>query len=197
MSENEQYLENPEGLGQKLFKLRDYTPIPLLLLLFIVEKPTIFSATVGSFLICFGELFRFYSVSFIGGISRTRSESLGEQLVTKGPFSWMRNPLYVGNFFITFGVSFFSGKLWYSILTVLLFCFQYYFIVEFEEKLLEKKFGETYREYKTRVPAWIPNQLPSLEDMEWPQSFSPAIKSEKRTLAAIFLVLSFAVFFAS
>jgi protein-S-isoprenylcysteine O-methyltransferase Ste14 len=200
VNENEPFLDSTlddnEGLGQKLFKLRDYTPIPLLLLLFLVQKPTILSATLGCLLICCGELFRIYSVAFIGGISRTRSESLGEQLVTSGPFQWMRNPLYVGNFFITLGISLFSGRLWFSVITVAFFCFQYYLIVGFEEQLLAKKFGAAYDVYRAKVPAWLPNKLPALDDVEWPTSFSAAIRSEKRTLGAIALVLTLVNFFA-
>ena len=91
------------SLGETFFKYRDYTPIPLILIVLFVAKPSVFTATLGTIVLTFGELFRIYSVAFIGSISRTRKESLGNQLITSGPFKWVRNPLYLGNFFIVFG----------------------------------------------------------------------------------------------
>lgn len=176
-------------LGEKLFKARDYTPVPFLLVLLIFEKPKISMVALGCFLIFCGELIRIYSVSFIGGISRTRKGSLGERLVTNGAFSMVRNPLYVGNFLILLGVGVFGSVPWLLVLSMAFFVFQYYFIVQYEEKLLEDKFQEEFRSYKLAVPAWIPRRLPRLDELEWPLSFSPALRSEKRTLTAIVAVI--------
>ena len=124
-------------IGQRLFEWRDYTPIPLILILFFTAEPTVVSATFGTLLALAGELMRIYGVSFIGSVSRTRNtESHGGQLVTGGPFQWVRNPLYVGNFLITIGLAVFGGVAWVITLTGLAFAFQYMFIVKFEEGLM-------------------------------------------------------------
>lgn len=173
-------------IGEKLFQLRDYTPIPLILLMLIAANPSVRTATIGVLLVVFGELLRIYSVAFIGSVSRTRNLSTtGGALVSTGPFGLVRNPLYVGNFFITFGLAVFGGVFWLVVLTVLAFAFQYYCIVRFEERLLVQKFGREYEDYRNTVPAWIPSHLPSLETLPWPDTFSPALKSERRTLATI------------
>lgn len=178
------------GIGEKLFELRDYTPIPLIVIVLFAAEPSVRTATLGTLLAVMGELFRIYSVAFIGSVSRTRNtSSTGSALITSGPFSWVRNPLYVGNFFITFGMSVFSGVPWLMLLTVLAFAFQYYCIVKYEEKLLVERFGAEYQQYMQRVPAWLPSRLPSLAEVEWPETFSPALKSERRTLAAVALML--------
>ena len=182
--------------GLNLFKYRDYTPIPLIFLSFIVAKPNVISATLGTLLVIFGEFIRLYSVAFIGSISRTRKDSLGGKLVNTGPFKIVRNPLYVGNFFIVTGLSIYTSSASLVFLATALFCFQYYFIVQYEESLLEKKFGSEYAQYLQDVPAWIPSKLPKLEEFEWPDSFTGAIKSERRTLTAIFamiFILAFAI----
>ena len=180
---------NSSDLGERLFRARDYTPLPFLLLLVIFERPHIATVTVGCLLVFLGELIRIYSVAFIGGISRTRKGSLGERLVDDGAFRYVRNPLYIGNFFILLGVSVFGGVPWLVILSVLFFVVQYHLIVQYEEKILEDKFQDEFRSYKLRVPPWIPTRLPQLDDMEWPTSFSSALRSEKRTLTAILAVL--------
>ena len=181
--------KNSSEIGEKLFRLRDYTPVPLLILALFFEQPRIATVTLGCFFIAIGELIRIYSVSFIGGISRTRKGSLGGKLVTDGAFSIVRNPLYVGNFFIHMGVCLFTSVPWLILLGLVFFVGQYFFIVKYEEGLLEERFGEEFLAYKAAVPAWIPDKLPALSEVHWPETFSPALKSEKRTFTAIVVVL--------
>ncbi len=176
-------------IGEWFFRYRDYTPIPLILILLFAGHPTVLTATLGLIVITFGELFRIYSVGFIGTVSRTRSQSTGQRLITEGPFSYVRNPLYVGNFAITAGFAIFGGVPWIFLLSVFLFTMQYFFIVRYEENLLNEKFPNEYLAYKERVPRWIPQHLPKLETILWPDTFSPALKSEKRTLTTIFVLI--------
>lgn len=175
-------------IGEWFFKSRDYTPIPLIILSLIYCEASALTATLGIMLITFGELFRIYSVAFIGTVSRTRSHSTGQKLITTGPFSYVRNPLYVGNFGITAGVGLFTGVTWIFVLTVVLFAVQYFFIVRFEEDLLIERFGEEYAEFIRTTPRWVPAHLPKLEAIEWPDNFSPSLKSEKNTLTTIFVL---------
>ncbi len=184
------------NLGQKLFKSRDFTPLPLLIILFFVASPTIVSATIGTIVILLGEFFRIYSVAFIGPISRTRKGSLGSDLVTSGPFAWVRNPLYLGNFFIVLGVSLYGGVLWFVGLAVVFCVAQYFLIEKYESKLLLEKFGSVYETYRSKVPAWVPHKIPPLDKVEWPTSYTSALKSEKNTLAAIAGVLLILMFTA-
>lgn len=193
--ENQSYESELEDLsltriGEKLFTLRDYTPVPLIVLILFTAEPGAISATLGLTMIVCGELFRIYSVAFIGKVSRTRnSETVGAGLISQGPYGWMRNPLYVGNFAISVGMAMFAGVTWVVVLTVLLFGFQYAAIVKYEESLLVKKFGDAYHKYRDEVPAWFPHRIPSLEQWQWPDSFSEAIISEKRTLLAILVMV--------
>lgn len=183
-------------IGKWFFKNRDYTPIPLIIILLIWSDPTVFSATLGVLMVVLGELIRIYSVSFIGTVSRTRSDSLGQKLVDTGPFAIVRNPLYVGNFFVSVGFAVFSGKFWVIALTIILFAVQYYFVVKYEESNLTKVFGEAYHNYRSRVPAFVPRNLPALQDIEWPAEYSHALKSEKNTLTTIFTLLGLLVIFS-
>ncbi len=177
-------------IGEKLFELRDYTPIPLIIVALMFAQPSIRSATVGTLLLVFGELWRVYSVAFIGSVSRTRNTAtVGGNLINTGPFSMMRNPLYVGNFFITAGIAVYTGLIWFVALTVALFAFQYYCIVKHEERLLVARFGREYEEYMNTVPAWVPARIKPLVEWEWPDTFSPALRSERRTLLAIVVML--------
>ena len=184
-------LEHPDSepgliaIGEKLFQWRDYTPLPLIVVLLLIAEPTATSATLGLFCIIFGELIRLYGVSFIGAVSRTRSHSVGQKLVTGGPFRYVRNPLYVGNFFLSTGISIYGGVGWFVLFAMAMTAFQYHCIVQFEEKLLGDIFGDEYKEYCTTVPRWLPKKMPSLDNIEWPRDVGIAFRSERKTFAAI------------
>ena len=196
MSKWQEFLKENKGLGERLFRLRDYTPIPLIILLLIYAQPTVASTVLGLLAVILGEFIRIYSVGFIGKVSRTRSDSLGQQLVTEGPFALVRNPLYVGNFFITLGFSLFSGVAWLLLLVLSLFAFQYWYIVQYEEQLLTTHFGAKYQAYMNRVPAWLPKRMPSIQDFDCPQEIKLALQSEKRTLTTIVSLLFLLVIFS-
>ncbi|MFK7872596.1 MAG: isoprenylcysteine carboxylmethyltransferase family protein [Oligoflexales bacterium] len=176
-------------IGETLFQWRDYTPIPLILFLMFTADPSVLSTTLGMACIGLGELVRIYSVSWIGSVSRTRTRSTGQKLISDGPFGFVRNPLYVGNFCIVAGMAVFSNSLWLIAISLGLFCFQYHYIVKYEENLLSQKFGNEFSSYKTEVPRWLPRKTLKLDYLEWPETFTPALKSEKRTLTAILGVI--------
>lgn len=185
--------EQKVRIGAWFFRYRDFTPIPLIILLLLLGQPSVLSSTLGLLVIIFGELIRIYSVGFIGTVSRTRSNSTGQRLVMRGPFAYTRNPLYVGNFFISMGFAVFSASMLIITLTAALFAVQYYFIVRYEESILMQKFGDEYDRYRRRVPAWFPSEWPSLAKLDWPREYSTALRSEKRTLTTIFSLLALLV----
>lgn len=181
--------ESTYSFGEKIFKARDYTPIPLIVLIFLLHDTSVQSAVIGMIMILFGELIRIYSVAFIGSISRTRKNRTGGSLIRSGPFSYVRNPLYVGNFFISTGVATFAGNIYLVIATAVLFAFQYYHIVKYEESWLKQSFGDEYAEFCRDTPAWFPQKSIKVDQLEWPDTFSPALKSEQKTLMAISAII--------
>lgn len=176
-------------IGERLFQWRDFTPIPLIIVLLFVAEPSARSATIGTLVVLLGEAIRIYSVAFIGSISRTRSSSTGDQLITEGPFGLVRNPLYVGNFFIVLGLLIYGAVTWVALLGLAAFAFQYFTIVKYEETILLGKFGDEYQRYLDTVPAWFPTKLPNMDEFPTPPNLIPAFKSEKRTFVAIGMML--------
>ena len=173
------------NLGERLFEWRDYTPIPLVLLVLVFADPSARSATLGTLLIALGELIRLYSVAFIGTVSRTRNvATTGMKLISDGPFALVRNPLYVGNALLTIGFAVYAGRIWLIVAAAAAFAFQYHCIVKFEERLLVQRFGHEYEDYRQRVPAWLPRRLPAAAEFPAPPDLAAALQSEKRTLLA-------------
>jgi hypothetical protein len=79
-----------------------------------------------------------------------------QTLATTGPFGRVRHPLYVGSFFVGFGLVL-SGRVAYLLpMYLLLFGWLYLRAVRREEEELEDRFGTAFMEYKNRVPAFFP-----------------------------------------
>jgi len=146
-------------LGGWLFRHRTAVPVPFALLLILVRVGRAsFPWTLvlgGVVLTLAGEALRLAAVRRIGVISRTRSERLGP-LVTGGPFAHVRNPLYVGNVLIWTGFAATAGLPLLALLFAILLTLEYHAIVQWEEKLLASKYGDSYDAYRAAVPRWIP-----------------------------------------
>jgi len=79
------------------------------------------------------------------------------RLVVKGLYSHTRNPMYVGNFLITMGLSLLYGSPLLSLLIFLSFGFVYLAVISAEEDFLRKKFGQEFGHYTKTVNRFWPN----------------------------------------
>jgi protein-S-isoprenylcysteine O-methyltransferase Ste14 len=76
-------------------------------------------------------------------------------LVTTGIHGRTRNPVYLGFFFAYAGIGVAALSPWMLILLPALVVTIRYGVVAREEAYLERRFGETYRDYKARVRRWL------------------------------------------
>jgi protein-S-isoprenylcysteine O-methyltransferase Ste14 len=143
-------------VGAVLFRHRGWLPVPFLFIpLLFAGRMEAWNWIIGFVLIAIGEAIRLAGVAAAGTVTRRRSRTV-QRLVTYGIFSWMRNPLYVGNFLIWMGFTVISGVLWFIPVAIVLFAIEYTLIVRYEEGVLESIFGAEYLEYKSRTPRWFP-----------------------------------------
>jgi protein-S-isoprenylcysteine O-methyltransferase Ste14 len=77
-------------------------------------------------------------------------------LTTSGPYTMVRNPIYVGNILIVLGVVVMSELFWLVPLTGLWCLGVYALVVRYEERQLQTKYGVDYRAYQAAVPRWLP-----------------------------------------
>ncbi len=178
-------------LGKFLFENRSYTPLPFLIPMLLFARPTITTMLIGVVFVLIGESFRFWGVSYAGSETRTTGKVGASNLVTQGPFAYVRNPLYLGNILMYFGISVMSNSLvpYLQVLSILYFTFQYYFIIKEEEGFLKTEFGEKYEHYFNNVNRFLPKFSPYDESKSSKLSMDvkAAYVSEKRTFQATFI----------
>jgi protein-S-isoprenylcysteine O-methyltransferase Ste14 len=137
----------------------------------------------GMGLILLGQLFRVSARGYKAENSRG-----GNQLIQDGPYSIVRNPMYLGIILIGLGTVLFILEFWTAVLFAALFILRYWTLFVKEEKTLQEYFGAQYAAYKRSVPRLIPN-APAVLKKEIRAYLPLKLNWFKRELLSIGLVL--------
>lgn len=124
------------------------------------ENVATFLFSTGLGLAAIGATGRIWCSFFISG----RKDG---ELVTEGPYSISRNPLYVFSCIGLVGVGLSTETLTYPLLFLVIFGLYYPGIMAREERRLEELFGESFRQYRQRVPRFWPNRGLYSEPASW------------------------------
>ncbi|MFX1388335.1 MAG: methyltransferase family protein [Promethearchaeota archaeon] len=116
----------------------NYIPFLVRLILFII----IFAISITFIILSHRTLFKTHKPS--------------DKLITDGILRYVRNPMYLGILLIYIAFLFLSISLIGIAMFVIVFLV-YNWMVNYEENILEGMFGEEYKEYKSKVPKWVPN----------------------------------------
>ena len=76
-------------------------------------------------------------------------------LVVDGIYGRSRNPLYLAMTLIYIGLAIAAGSGWAIALLLPLLVLMHVGVIAREEGYLEQKFGDMYRQYKSRVRRWL------------------------------------------
>jgi protein-S-isoprenylcysteine O-methyltransferase Ste14 len=161
-------------------------------------KPSAASVTIGLPLAIAGELVRCWAVGY-SGVTTRDDEVTAPKLVTAGPYAYVRNPLYFGNFMTALGFSIaFTGKNTFAQKLALIggalgtMAAVYATIVPHEEAFLHAEFGEVYERYCERVPPIVPQSEPAPNGQgEWnPSVIKEAESNTFATFGAMLAVLA-------
>lgn len=158
-----------ESSGNFLFKYRGQLPV----ILFALAIPFLYTLNYNNlsprFICCCnilapivsitGLFIRGYAISTTpkGTSGRNTSQQVAEDLNTKGIYSLLRHPLYLGNYLAWIGIVIFTYNICFFIIVSLLFWLYYERIMFAEERFLERKFGQSYLDWSLKVPAFIPS----------------------------------------
>ena len=138
-------LFNDPKIRNILVKLRLPIGILLFLLLLTLLKPAWFFP--GLLVSILGEALQIWCMATI----KTK-----KSLTVTGPYMFVRNPMYIGRYFLILGILMMTG----SILLMLIATVMYYFYmvnrVNREENILLALFGEDYEQFRRDVPPYLP-----------------------------------------
>jgi protein-S-isoprenylcysteine O-methyltransferase Ste14 len=103
------------------------------------------------------------------------------ELVTQGPYSVCRNPLYFFSFVGLVGIGFATETISLTLFLVAFFALVYPAVIAGEEEFLRGKFGATYVEYCRRTPRFFPRRSLFVE----PESYTVQPRTLRRSLGGV------------
>lgn len=78
------------------------------------------------------------------------------RLVIRGPYRFVRNPMYIGAGLALIGASLFYRAWELLIYVAVLWIVTHTLVVFYEERVLGQMFGRDYADYRQRVRRWLP-----------------------------------------
>jgi protein-S-isoprenylcysteine O-methyltransferase Ste14 len=135
--------------ARKLF-LALRVPLILLLVGLVAYYARVELLCVGFSVSMFGQLIQLWSFA---------SLVKNEQLTARGPYVMVRNPMYLGRYFLILGFIVVTGSVIAMVLYTLFYWFYMYNRVRREEVKLGEGLGEPYRNYCATVNRFVPNLL--------------------------------------
>lgn len=140
-----------------------------------------------------GLVIRIITVGYtpVGTSGRNKEKQEAEVLNTSGIYSTVRHPLYLGNFFMWFGLAMLTRSIWFSICFILFYWLYYERIMYAEEQFLRRKFGQKYLDWADTTPPFIP-RLSRWKKANLEFSWRKILKKEKNGFAAmLFIIFAF------
>lgn len=92
----------------------------------------------------------------LGTSGRVKAAAEAAELNTTGPYSLVRNPLYVGRIVNYTGMAMLSGSWAFAVIVLLLSILIYERVSIYEEEFLRGKFGQAHADWAKDVPALFP-----------------------------------------
>ncbi len=190
--------EEFEKSGNWLFRWRSFLPLILYVLASIIivldadSHQPIYNfqwAIICLIISMSGQTIRAITIGYTpkGTSGRnTKEGQVAEVLNTKGIYSTVRHPLYLGNFFMWLGIIMYVGNHWFTVICILLFWLYYERIMLAEEQFLRRKFGNIYEKWAESIPAFIPS-LSRFQSSGESFSMRNVLKREYSGFFAVFL----------
>jgi protein-S-isoprenylcysteine O-methyltransferase Ste14 len=182
--------------GEYFFRWRSYLPLVMAVLFILAlaqfrypfaDRRLDLAWDAGCLAVALlGQIVRFFTVGFVprGTSGRNTLRQVAEALNTTGMYACVRNPVYLGNFIIWFGLSLFMKSVWFTTVIILFFTIFYERIIFTEETFLRQKFGDAFMQWAEATPAIIP-RFKNWRPPTLPFSVKSAIKREYGTFFAI------------
>jgi protein-S-isoprenylcysteine O-methyltransferase Ste14 len=108
-----------------------------------------FLKAFGLFLLTVCSMGRLWALVYISGYK-------SREIITDGPYSIVRHPLYLFSFLGAIGIGMASENVLIMAILLIFYLFYYPFTILAEEHKLTEMFGQTYIDYAKRTPRFLP-----------------------------------------
>ena len=110
---------------------------------------------IGVALVAIGLGFAVWARRHLGrNWSGTPNIKVDHELVTSGPYRFVRHPIYTGWLLAIIGSALVAGFIWFIVFAI--FCIMFIWRIGVEEKMMNQLFPTQYPDYKKRTKALIP-----------------------------------------
>ena len=135
---------------------------PLVVTIFLVSHTTERLLLLGFPIVLLGEWLRLWANGYVGHVKvnwtqRQRGDAKIGQLITAGPYAYVRHPLYLGTFIIGLGFCVIVGNIWVGLAALAFFLLIYRWRMGKEEEILREEWGDVFERYRRAVPQWLPS----------------------------------------
>jgi protein-S-isoprenylcysteine O-methyltransferase Ste14 len=154
---------------------------------FRVAAPVVI--VVGALVAAIGMVLRVWGTAYLGYGIVHHGEMQGGAVMAAGPYRYVRNPLYLGGWFMTLAICLLmtpSGALFALVLMTVHFLR----LILGEEAFLSAQLGEPYREYLRAVPRLVPHLRSGLPVVEARPQWLNALLTELNPIG-IFIAFAF------
>ncbi|MCK9614747.1 MAG: isoprenylcysteine carboxylmethyltransferase family protein [Candidatus Omnitrophica bacterium] len=158
---------------KRWFKLRFFVTYPFGLFVLFFCSPTTESFNSGIWFVIAGLIMRLWANGYA---IKTH------KLTTSGPYSIVRNPLYLGTMLIAIGFMILLDTSYVGLVFIIIMAAVYYRTIRYEERALTEKHGKIYLDYKDKVPMILPTFFRYKKGEKWPFSFKRIIENKEYKL---------------
>jgi protein-S-isoprenylcysteine O-methyltransferase Ste14 len=140
------------GAAKWIARWRVRLGYPLAVIVLLFARPTWKSITVGAVIGIVGLWLRAYAAGYL---------KKQEVLTTTGPYSFTRNPLYLGSAVLAAGAAWAMDSWISGGILGFYFTLVYYVVMRREEGELRGHFGDAFENYARAVPLFFPRIMPA------------------------------------
>jgi len=123
------------------------------------ELPAVLQG-IGWVVFILGIFLQLWTLRILGGLRIIGlpevSGIVESRIIMSGPFSVIRHPTYASHTIMFAGVFLLSGVIALGVITLLDIIIVNFIVIPLEDRELVERFGDEYRQYRKRVPAFFP-----------------------------------------
>jgi protein-S-isoprenylcysteine O-methyltransferase Ste14 len=157
------------------------------LMSFTVAAPAVI--ILSAFFAALGAIMRIWGAAYLGYGTVHHAEMQADAVMADGPYRFVRNPLYVGGWFMMTAMAFLmppTGAL-FSMTLLTIFLLR---LIVGEEDYLSRQLGEPYQEYLRAVPRLFPSLRTNLPPAGQGAQWAIALLTELNPVG-VFITLAF------